>query len=272
MSEHIDYIELPGGDLAVTKAFYSAAFGWGFTDYGPSYASFEDAGLNGGLRPAAEAEAGDGRAVDHPAPGDPQGRRHRGRARTRPRRPAARSRRRSSSFPVDAGSTSVTLPATSSASGRSDASPVPIAAQALTSRTVDRSGGRGRRGWIEHLRHARAGGAGHVLAERRAGREPRRGVERPGRAKASMSPVSRLTRRQPRSAATTSRCATSARPTPRPRASSTVCSDFSSACDASSCLSAPTPTTRPSRRALKERDVRPDRARRRRGRARLRAA
>ena len=61
MSEHIDYVELPGGDLAATKAFYSSAFGWGFTDYGPSYAGFVDAGLDGGLTgPAAETEAGDG--------------------------------------------------------------------------------------------------------------------------------------------------------------------------------------------------------------------
>jgi predicted enzyme related to lactoylglutathione lyase len=38
MSERIDYIELPGGDLAATKSFYASAFGWGFTDYGPSKA------------------------------------------------------------------------------------------------------------------------------------------------------------------------------------------------------------------------------------------
>lgn len=54
MTEHIDYVELPGGDLPTTKAFYSSAFGWGFTDYGPAYAGFEDAGLDGGLD-AAEA-------------------------------------------------------------------------------------------------------------------------------------------------------------------------------------------------------------------------
>ncbi|MET0910882.1 MAG: VOC family protein [Ilumatobacteraceae bacterium] len=49
MSEHIDYIELPGGNLAATKAFYANAFSWGFTDYGPDYAGFEDAGIDGGL-------------------------------------------------------------------------------------------------------------------------------------------------------------------------------------------------------------------------------
>ena len=30
------------------KAFYSAAFGWAFTDYGPSYSSFDE-GLEGGF-------------------------------------------------------------------------------------------------------------------------------------------------------------------------------------------------------------------------------
>ena len=47
----IDYLELPGGDLAATKSFYQQAFGWRFTDYGPNYAAFgvEQAGLDGGL-------------------------------------------------------------------------------------------------------------------------------------------------------------------------------------------------------------------------------
>lgn len=49
MSERIDYIELPAGDLTASKAFYSTAFGWGFTDYGPAYAGFDGAGLDGGL-------------------------------------------------------------------------------------------------------------------------------------------------------------------------------------------------------------------------------
>ena len=33
----IDYIELAAPDLAASKAFYAAAFGWTFTDYGPAY-------------------------------------------------------------------------------------------------------------------------------------------------------------------------------------------------------------------------------------------
>lgn len=44
----LDYIELPGGDLPASKAFYGAAFGWTFTDYGPDYAGFDE-GLDGGF-------------------------------------------------------------------------------------------------------------------------------------------------------------------------------------------------------------------------------
>lgn len=42
MSRHhrIDYFELPATDLAAAKRFYSAAFDWRFTDYGPNYAGF----------------------------------------------------------------------------------------------------------------------------------------------------------------------------------------------------------------------------------------
>lgn len=45
----LDYLEMPGGELGKVKDFYARAFGWRFTDYGPSYASFEDAGLDGGF-------------------------------------------------------------------------------------------------------------------------------------------------------------------------------------------------------------------------------
>ena len=34
----IDYIEFTVRDLAEAKRFYTAAFGWAFTDYGPAYA------------------------------------------------------------------------------------------------------------------------------------------------------------------------------------------------------------------------------------------
>lgn len=45
----IDYVEMPGGDLAAVKAFYAGAFGWSFTDYGPTYAAFGE-GLDGGFQ------------------------------------------------------------------------------------------------------------------------------------------------------------------------------------------------------------------------------
>jgi predicted enzyme related to lactoylglutathione lyase len=47
----LNYVELPVGDVAVTKAFYSQAFGWSFTDFGPDYAAMTtgdvDVGING---------------------------------------------------------------------------------------------------------------------------------------------------------------------------------------------------------------------------------
>lgn len=35
----ISYLELPVADAGVAKAFYAAAFGWRFTDFGPTYAA-----------------------------------------------------------------------------------------------------------------------------------------------------------------------------------------------------------------------------------------
>lgn len=48
----IDYVELPSITAhELTRAFYSKAFGWSFTDFGPDYAATEgrevDIGLNG---------------------------------------------------------------------------------------------------------------------------------------------------------------------------------------------------------------------------------
>ena len=52
----LDYLELPGGDLGAVKAFYGAAFGWTFQDYGPTYAAF-DQGLDGGFDADAAPDA-----------------------------------------------------------------------------------------------------------------------------------------------------------------------------------------------------------------------
>ena len=54
----IDYIELAATDVAASKAFYAAVFGWAFTDYGDDYSSFEDGRLAGGLTQAPEVMRG----------------------------------------------------------------------------------------------------------------------------------------------------------------------------------------------------------------------
>src|SRR5213082_4271965 len=51
----IDYIEVPSHDLAKTKKFFSALFGWSFVDYGPDYASFDDGRMAGGFFRAEKA-------------------------------------------------------------------------------------------------------------------------------------------------------------------------------------------------------------------------
>ena len=47
----IDYIEISVTDLPAAKRFFGEVFGWSFTDYGPTYASFSpaEAGIDGGF-------------------------------------------------------------------------------------------------------------------------------------------------------------------------------------------------------------------------------
>jgi len=62
----IDYIELAVNDLAATRSFYEAAFGWSFNDYGPEYAGIRAAGGEGevgGLNATATPTAGGGPLV-----------------------------------------------------------------------------------------------------------------------------------------------------------------------------------------------------------------
>lgn len=49
----VNYVEWQSHDLARSKAFFSAAFGWQFTDYGPDYAAFAE-GLDGGIETARD--------------------------------------------------------------------------------------------------------------------------------------------------------------------------------------------------------------------------
>lgn len=48
-NHHIDYVEFRAHDLDAIKSFYTKAFGWTFTDYGPNYVAFEDSGIKGGF-------------------------------------------------------------------------------------------------------------------------------------------------------------------------------------------------------------------------------
>lgn len=57
-NNHVDYVEFAAQDLAVFKAFYGQAFGWTFEDWGPDYASFSGAGVDGGVRGGETPVAG----------------------------------------------------------------------------------------------------------------------------------------------------------------------------------------------------------------------
>ena len=59
--EQIQYIEFLSQDFGPVKEFYSKAFGWDFTDYGPEYTAFSNQGIDGGFYSAdkaSSAEAG----------------------------------------------------------------------------------------------------------------------------------------------------------------------------------------------------------------------
>lgn len=46
---HINYVEFKARNLEKIKEFYTVAFGWSFTDYGPEYIAFSESGLEGGF-------------------------------------------------------------------------------------------------------------------------------------------------------------------------------------------------------------------------------
>ena len=50
MAAKLNYLELPVGDVATAKAFYAAAFGWSFADYGPTYAATTTGGTDIGFQ------------------------------------------------------------------------------------------------------------------------------------------------------------------------------------------------------------------------------
>ena len=62
----INYIELYSTDLTKTKAFYQQYFGWEFTDYGPTYTAFSNAGIEGGFEYKEEIVNGTLVVLYHP--------------------------------------------------------------------------------------------------------------------------------------------------------------------------------------------------------------
>lgn len=55
----LNYLELPVADTARAKAFYGEAFGWAFSDFGPSYAATTSGDTDIGFQadPAQRTEA-----------------------------------------------------------------------------------------------------------------------------------------------------------------------------------------------------------------------
>jgi len=53
----ITYIEFTTNDIARTKQFYAAVFGWSFQDWGPDYIGIEGAGIEGGFSKTEPHEA-----------------------------------------------------------------------------------------------------------------------------------------------------------------------------------------------------------------------
>ena len=49
VDEKINYLEFPAKDISATKAFFSEVFAWSFEDFGPGYAAFSNAVLDGGF-------------------------------------------------------------------------------------------------------------------------------------------------------------------------------------------------------------------------------
>jgi len=45
----INYVEFPTLDIDGTKSFFISVFSWSFEDYGPDYAAFSSAGIDGGF-------------------------------------------------------------------------------------------------------------------------------------------------------------------------------------------------------------------------------
>ncbi|RIA45897.1 hypothetical protein DFR49_0425 [Hephaestia caeni] len=56
MTARINYLELPVADTGAAKTFYGAAFGWSFTDFGPTYAATTSGDTDIGFQADAKAK------------------------------------------------------------------------------------------------------------------------------------------------------------------------------------------------------------------------
>ena len=61
-NSHINYVEFKAKDLEKIKEFYTTAFNWFFTDFGPDYTAFSESGLAGGFE-KSKARATNGALV-----------------------------------------------------------------------------------------------------------------------------------------------------------------------------------------------------------------
>lgn len=57
-NNQIDNIEFNVSDIERSKAFYAAAFGWTYTDFGPGYTEFTDGRLKGGFTTGEDIRPG----------------------------------------------------------------------------------------------------------------------------------------------------------------------------------------------------------------------
>lgn len=68
MNLPINYVEFESDDFAVTMAFYEAACGWTFQQWGDDYISFSGAGVEGGFRKrGTSGKPGEDRTAAAPA-------------------------------------------------------------------------------------------------------------------------------------------------------------------------------------------------------------
>ncbi len=107
---HIDYVEFAATDIAGTKQFYAAVFGWRFEDYGPDYTSFQDGRLAGGFTRGQPAPPGGPLVVIYG--------RHLEELETKVKQAGGNICGSRSPSPAAAASTSATRAATNSPSGR----------------------------------------------------------------------------------------------------------------------------------------------------------